>query len=98
MQYLNDSTVGSFLAESGLRMLVFGTAADLSSQVFRSQITEFDQITGDQLAVGVIDVALAPATAAGWGVSATLPIQIVFADGVMHRLLYTDILNRSIGE
>ncbi|SDL23068.1 hypothetical protein SAMN05216298_3174 [Glycomyces sambucus] len=39
MRYLNDPTVAEFLAGPRLRLLVFGTGTDLSSQVFGRQLT-----------------------------------------------------------
>jgi hypothetical protein len=87
MRYLDDATVPAFLAGPGLRLLVFGAASDLSSQVFGRQITEFDELTGTRLQIGVLDIAQAPETAAEWGASADLPVQILFKDGVMEQVL-----------
>jgi hypothetical protein len=87
MRYLNDTSVPAFLAQPGLRFLVFGTANDLSSQVFGRQITEFDELTGTRLQIGVLDIAQAPETAAEWGVNEDLPVQILFRDGVMQQVL-----------
>jgi len=87
MRYLNDATVPGFLAEPRLRLLVFGTAEDLSSQVFGRQLTEFDELTGTRLQIGVLDIARAPETCAEWGVGEDLPIQILFQDGVMQQVL-----------
>lgn len=87
MRYLNDATVPEFLDSPRLRLLVFGTAADLSSQVFGRQLTEFDELTGTRLTIGVLDVAQAPETVAEWGVGETLPVQILFQGGVMQQVL-----------
>jgi hypothetical protein len=87
MRYLDDATVPIFLAGPGLRLLVFGTTGDLSSQVFGRQITEFDKLTGTRLQIGVLDIAQTPETAAEWAVSADLPVQILFKDGVMEQVL-----------
>lgn len=87
MRYLNDATVPAFLAGPGLRLLVFGTASDLSSQVFGRQITEFDELTGTRLQIGVLDIAQAPETSAEWGVNEDLPVQILFQNGVMQQVL-----------
>jgi hypothetical protein len=87
MRHVDDTTVSAFLAGPGLRLLVFGTASDLSSQVFGRQITEFDELTGTRLQIGVLDIAQAPETAAEWGVNGDLPVQILFKDGVMEQVL-----------
>lgn len=87
MRYLDDATVPAFLAEPRLRLLVLGSANDLSSQVFGRQLTEFDQLTGTRLEIGVVDVARSPETAAAWGVTGELPVQILFQDGVMQQVL-----------
>ncbi|GAA2262760.1 hypothetical protein GCM10009853_014870 [Glycomyces scopariae] len=52
MRYLNDPTVAEFLAGPRLRLLVFGTGTDLSSQVFGRQLTEFDDLTGTPTQIG----------------------------------------------
>ncbi|SDK50215.1 hypothetical protein SAMN05216298_0300 [Glycomyces sambucus] len=87
MRYLNDATVAEFLAGPRLRLLVFGTGTDLSSQVFGRQLTEFDDLTGTRMQIGVLDVEQSPETTAEWGVGETLPIQILFQDGVMQQVL-----------
>lgn len=87
MRYLNDATVAGFLAGPRLRLLVLGSANDLSSQVFGRQLTEFDRLTGTRLEIGVVDVAQAPETAAAWGVDGDLPVQILFQGGVMQQVL-----------
>ncbi|MCH7232627.1 hypothetical protein L0U85_17475 [Glycomyces sp. L485] len=88
MQFLDDSNVAAFLAEDGPRLLVFGLAADLSSQVFGKQLTELEQDTYGRVAIGLVDIAQAPRTAAEWGVTkANLPVQVLFTDGIMQRVL-----------
>ncbi|MEV3938319.1 hypothetical protein AB0K52_20375 [Glycomyces sp. NPDC049804] len=88
MRFLDDTTVQEFLAGGSPRLLVFGSAADLSSQVFGRQLAEFEQETEGAVVVGLIDIAKAPLAAAEWGVRpANLPVQVFFQNGVMQRVL-----------
>lgn len=88
MQFLDDASVSGFLAQSGLRMPVFGSAADLSSQVFGRQLAELEQELQGRIDIGLLDITRAAATAGAWGVvPQNLPVQVVFVDGVMQRVL-----------
>ncbi|MEU6860756.1 hypothetical protein AB0B28_18005 [Glycomyces sp. NPDC046736] len=87
MRFIDDATVPEFLAGPGLRLMVLGSAEDLSSQVFGRQLSEFDQLTGTRLAIGVVEVARSPETASAWGVQGDLPVQILFQNGVMQQVL-----------
>lgn len=88
MQTVDDTNAAAFLAEDGPRLLVFGSAADLSSQVFGKQLTELEQETYGRVAIGLVDIDRAPEITAEWGVdSANLPVQVFFKDGIMQRVL-----------
>lgn len=88
MRFLDDTSVQEFLADDSPRLLVFGSATDLSSQVFGRQLAEFEQETEGAVAVGLIDIEKAPVAAAEWGVRpARLPVQVFFENGIMQRVL-----------
>ncbi|THV30164.1 thioredoxin family protein [Glycomyces paridis] len=88
MQFLDDVSVPAFTAGAGVRMLVFGSASDLSSQVFGRQLGELEEETQGKVAIGLLDVARAPNATAAWGVMPrNMPVQVVFKDGVMQRVL-----------
>lgn len=88
MQTIDDANAAAFLAADGPRLLVFGSAADLSSQVFGKQLSELEQETYGRVAIGLVDIARAPGITAEWGVDpAKLPVQVFFNDGIMQRVL-----------
>ncbi|THV33664.1 thioredoxin family protein [Glycomyces buryatensis] len=72
----------------GLSMMAFTDASDLSCQAYAAELARFEAQERERLSLTVIDTAASPELCAEWGVDGSrLPIQIIFKDGVLQRVL-----------